>query len=146
MEPFDEPHVIISINCPGDPPARIRTNRATLGRTDLFFWDLDAVPPPGSTIEYNGVSIPSELVPEEQLCQPSDAVKVLDLIEAHMSEMTHVIIHCTAGKSRSAAAAAALHLILNGDDSVIFNNPRYSPNMRVYRMVLNEWYERHPMD
>lgn len=30
---------------------------------------------------------------------------------------------------------------LEDDDSEIFNNPRYSPNMRCYRTVLNKFWE-----
>lgn len=135
-----EPHIIVSINCPGDEPARIRTTRATLGRADLFFWDLDMIPQ-GENVTYLGSPIL-----EKDLCQVTDAAKVVDLAEAHLEEAKEIIIHCTAGRSRSAAVAAALHKVLNGSDEPIFGNNRYSPNMRVYRMVLEEWYSRHPLE
>ena len=48
----------------------------------------------------------------------------------------NIIVHCQAGQSRSAGMAAALLKFYNGDDWEIFNNPRYTPNMTVYRMVL----------
>lgn len=146
MSAHDEPHVIVSINCPGEEQARIRTNRATLGRVNLFFWDLDRLPE-----DYNGGLIKAHgsdttfILKEEDLCQPTDAVAIVDLIEAH-PEAEHIVVHCTAGKSRSAAVAGALHKILNGNDEPIFGNPRYRPNMRVYRMVLEEWYSRHPQE
>lgn len=140
------PHIIVSINCPGEEPARIRTNRATLGRANLFFWDLDRVPE-----DYDGTHVRAHgndttfTLKEEDLCQPADAVKIIDLVEAH-PEAKEILVHCTAGKSRSAAVAAALHKVLNGSDAEIFDNKRYSPNMRVYRMVLEEWYARHPQE
>ena len=139
-----DPHVIVSVNCPGEEPAKIRTNRATLGRVNLFFWDLDHKPV-GGIIEYNGVQISMDETPDEQLCQPTDAKTIIDLIEAH-PEAKSIVIHCKAGRSRSAAIAAALHKVLNGSDAPIFDNKQYTPNMRVYRMILEEWYNRHPME
>jgi predicted protein tyrosine phosphatase len=141
----DEPHIIISINCPGDDPARIRENRATLGRVNLFFWDLDKVPEDGGVRIHGTDSGTFCPIKEEDLCQPSDAAKIIDLVDAH-PEAEDIIVHCTAGKSRSAAIAAALHKVLNGSDEPIFGNKRYTPNMRVYRMVLDEWYTRHPLE
>lgn len=140
MDPHIDPHVIISINCPGEGAARIRTNRATLGRVNLFFWDLDRIPENGD-LKYDGVIYPASAFKESSLCQPEDAKKVIDLVEAH-PEAEDIIVHCTAGKSRSAAVAAALHKIYNGTDEPIFGNKRYHPNMRVYRMVLDEWHAR----
>lgn len=55
-----------------------------------------------------------------------------------------IVIYCTAGKSRSAAVAAALHFVLNGNDKPIFGNPMYRPNMLVYRHVLNAWADMDP--
>ena len=48
----------------------------------------------------------------------------------------NMIVHCEAGQSRSAGMAAALLKFYNGDDWEIFNNPKYTPNMTIYRMVL----------
>jgi len=144
IEPHSEPHIIVSVNCPGDEPAFCRTTRATLGRVNIFAWDLDHKVP-GGIVEYNGMQIPMDAVPDEQLFQPRDAVAIIDLVEAH-PEAEHILVHCTAGKSRSAAVAAALHKVLNGTDEPIFGNKRYTPNMRVYRMVLDEWYTRHPLE
>lgn len=129
-DPHDVPHLIVSINCPGEEPANIKVNEHTLGRVNLFFWDLDAYP----------VGATQESCP---LAQPSDGEKVVDLILAN-PDAQRVVIHCTAGKSRSAGAAAALHLVLNGSDAPIFGNSMYRPNMLVYRHVLNAWHERHP--
>lgn len=146
IAPHEEPHLIISINCPGENPARIRETRATVGRVNLFFWDLERVPEGAEGIKMRGAN--GETVvefTEAQLSQPEDAKQVMDLVEAH-PEAEHILVHCTAGISRSSAVAAALHKILNGSDEAIFNNKRYRPNMRVYRMMLNEWYDRHPVE
>lgn len=129
--PHDVPHVVVSINCPGDEPAKFQANEQTLGRVNLFFWDLDGIPHGQDTVCENYF-----------MCEPEDAQKIVELLDAH-PEAQRVIVHCTAGKSRSAAVAAALMKSIEGDDSPIFNNPRYRPNMRVYRMVLEAWHDKH---
>ena len=48
-----------------------------------------------------------------------------------------LIVQCFAGVSRSAGVAAAISLAIKGDDSEIFNNGRYVPNMLCYRKVLD---------
>lgn len=48
-----------------------------------------------------------------------------------------MICQCEAGISRSAGVAAALSYIYNGSDAWVFQDPRYHPNMLVYRTILN---------
>jgi predicted protein tyrosine phosphatase len=48
-----------------------------------------------------------------------------------------LIVQCEAGVSRSAGVAAAILKALTGDDSQVFSNPRYVPNRKCYRLVLN---------
>lgn len=96
IDPHTEPHLVISINCPGEEPARIRSNRAQLGRANLFFWDLEKVPT--ESIRVNAVgrqSADSQLlqITEAHLCQAEGAKKVIDLIEAH-PEAKHILVHC----------------------------------------------------
>ncbi len=128
--PHDVPHVVVSINCPGEEPAKFQANELTLGRVNLFFWDLDAVPHGVDTIPEGGW----------KLIEPEDARAIVEMVRAH-PDAQRVVVHCTAGKSRSAAVAASLMKAIEGDDSPIFNSPRYKPNMRVYRMVLEAWHE-----
>lgn len=52
-----------------------------------------------------------------------------------------IIVHCDAGVSRSAGIAAALLKFYNGDDTPIFDNPKYCPNMLCYRLMLNQLIE-----
>lgn len=51
-----------------------------------------------------------------------------------------IIVHCEAGVSRSAGVAAAIGKYLNNDDTFIFKNRRYVPNMNCYRLTLNALY------
>jgi protein tyrosine/serine phosphatase len=48
-----------------------------------------------------------------------------------------ILVHCEAGKCRSAGVAAAILKVFTGDDTAVFNDPQYTPNMRCYRRVLN---------
>jgi predicted protein tyrosine phosphatase len=51
-----------------------------------------------------------------------------------------IIVQCDAGVSRSAGVGAALMKFFNDDDMKIFENPRYCPNMRCYRTVLDAMF------
>lgn len=51
-------------------------------------------------------------------------------------------VNCGAGKSRSAAVCAAIMKILCNDDMPVFTNSYFSPNMTVYRKVLNAWIDK----
>lgn len=125
----DVPHVIVSINCPGEEPASIKTNELTLGRVNLFFWDLDRHVD-GSTQE----SCP--------LMTERDAEAIATLVHDNLVRLERIVVHCTAGKSRSAAVAAACHLVLNGSDKQIFADGRYFPNMLVYRLTSAALYAK----
>ena len=65
-----------------------------------------------------------------------DAHEILDFVSDWVDEDVEILVHCGAGVSRSAGVAAALGLLLNGDDSLVFDDGRYSPNMHCYRTML----------
>ena len=67
----------------------------------------------------------------------NEAEQIVDFIQDWIDEDVDIVVHCSAGISRSAGVAAALMLLLNGDDSGIFNVGRYAPNMNCYRKVLS---------
>ena len=71
-------------------------------------------------------------ISEEQAKKIADDVRT-----AECFHIDAIIIHCEAGKCRSAGVAAAILKALTGDDTRIFDNPQYTPNMKCYRMVLN---------
>ncbi|MDD4312104.1 MAG: hypothetical protein PHW41_06445 [Eubacteriales bacterium] len=50
-------------------------------------------------------------------------------------EIDTLLIHCTAGASRSPAVAAGILAGLRQDEGIIRNNPNYHPNPLVYRLV-----------
>lgn len=71
----------------------------------------------------------------------SDTRKIKELLSLALDNVDLIIIHCGAGQSRSAGVAAAILKYLYNDDSQIFNNARYTPNMRCYRTLLNTLME-----
>ena len=52
-----------------------------------------------------------------------------------------VVVHCSAGISRSSAVAAALMKIFNGSDKDIFGCKKYVPNMLIYNKIIYADYE-----
>jgi predicted protein tyrosine phosphatase len=68
---------------------------------------------------------------------PEMAKEILNWTKALIkAEIELIIVQCNAGISRSSGVAAALSLIINGDDSWIFDDKRYLPNRLVYRTIL----------
>jgi predicted protein tyrosine phosphatase len=55
---------------------------------------------------------------------------------SNINKENNIICQCDSGISRSSGMAAALSLIYNKDDLWVFNNPKYRPNMHVYRTIL----------
>lgn len=75
----------------------------------------------------------------ERLFNKDHANQIKNFVVQHLHEIEVIVVHCAAGQSRSAGVAAALHRVLNGDDSVIFNDKRYTPNMWIYQTLLKEY-------
>ena len=69
---------------------------------------------------------------------PDDAKKIVAFVKSWINHIELIIVHCEAGMSRSSGVCAALMLWINGDDTPIFGNAFFRPNMLCYRTVLNE--------
>lgn len=69
-----------------------------------------------------------------------DASKIKRFLLKHIGDtsLDLIIVQCEAGQSRSAGVAAALMKYFWNDDTAIFNNHKYTPNMLCYRTMLNE--------
>lgn len=71
-----------------------------------------------------------------------DAARIVDfLLAAQKDGVDIMVVHCHAGRSRSAATAAACSVILGQSDEEFFKG-RFTPNMKVYRTILNEFQKR----
>ena len=125
--PHTEPTVMISISDPhmqyAAEPFCSEENKV-LQILSLCFADADQ---PGPDIYGYDAKV-------EDLMRDEDAAKVAALLRAYPD--TDVIVHCDAGISRSAGVAAAILKHTTGDDSSIFENGLYDPNLWCYRKTL----------
>ena len=122
-----EPTVMISISDPhmqyAAAPFCSEENRV-LQILSLCFADADQ---PGPDIYGYDAKV-------EDLMRDEDAAQVAELLRTYPD--TDVIVHCDAGISRSAGIAAAILKHTTGDDSSIFENGLYDPNLWCYQKTL----------
>lgn len=64
------------------------------------------------------------------------ALEIAGFVRSHIYDVELIIVHCSAGISRSAGCAAAIMKYYSGSDEQIFNDPSYDPNRTVYCRVL----------
>ena len=125
--PHAEPTVMISISDPhmqyAAAPFCSEENKV-LQILSLCFADADQ---PGPDIYGYDARV-------EDLMRDEDAAQVAQLLQTYPD--TDVIVHCDAGISRSAGIAAAILKHTTGDDSSIFENGLYEPNLWCYRKTL----------
>lgn len=74
---------------------------------------------------------------EPDCISADDAACIVHFINRIKDKTDRVIVHCEAGVSRSAGVAAAIMKFINMDDSIIFNDDKFRPNMTCYEKVLN---------
>lgn len=98
------------------------SNKSRVGLLEMTFEDADFIRPN---------------TPPEYIFDEIKAKKILDFVSEMWDKVDCFMIHCHAGMSRSPAVAAAIENIYygNGADSRWFKEK--TPNMRVYRTILN---------
>lgn len=68
----------------------------------------------------------------------NDAEQIIRFVDKIKNQnIDLLIVHCQAGVSRSAGVCAAIKKYMGYDDMDIFENPKYYPNRKCYRTVLN---------
>lgn len=87
------------------------------------------------TIQYDFYDEDNESL-QRQPIQQCQAQSVVENVNAIKETIDLIVVHREAGLCRSAAVGAALSKWLNGTDELFFKY--YMPNMKVYRMVLEE--------
>lgn len=78
---------------------------------------------------------------DDQLFSEKRANQIIDFVAEIKDEIDMLVVHCEAGVSRSPAIAAVLAKIHFGDDKAFFKAP-FTPNMHVYRVMLDTAHER----
>lgn len=68
-----------------------------------------------------------------------DAKDIVSFVKKWYDKVDTIIVHCNAGISRSSGVCAAIMKAMTGDDSLIFENPKYLPNTTCYKVVLEEF-------
>ena len=116
---------IISISDPRDDPPFIlewpelkEVLRLSFHDADTEWWD----------------DIGKEMPEKYTIMSDEDGKQVAAFVEKH-KDVDLLIVQCDAGISRSSGMAAAILQHLTGDDSQIFQNPRFHPNRLVNRIT-----------
>lgn len=78
--------------------------------------------------------------PHPNCITSDDAYKIINFVNKYVDKVDEIVVHCSAGVSRSAGVCAALMCIILGSDKYIFENPKFCPNMTCYRTVLNAYF------
>jgi len=119
-------HAVISIQDPDCDFIKLPKNPNCVATSKYKFYDFDS---PTGQKNY-----------DLWLFEKQDAEKILEFVESIKNKIELLCVHCVAGISRSAGVAGALSKIYNNDDSYYFKH--YCPNMLVYRIILNTYYEK----
>ena len=125
---LEMPYIVISICCPHNDFPELGEDDKRLGLLQLKFVDEDNIES-------------AKQIGQEHLLMTEDQAKaILTFVSKYWQIIQTIVCQCDAGISRSSGIAAALNKIMNGDDSWVFNSIEYVPNMFVYRMILNKYY------
>ena len=125
--------IIISIQNSYDIPKKFLSSPNNNIKEVLYLNELTIKKDEGMVIDnYNQVYA---------IISDKDAQKIVDFVKKYQNTIDRIIVHCEAGISRSSGVCAAIMKFLEDDDFEIFNNSKYSPNMRCYRTVLNKFWE-----
>ena len=125
----DKNCVIVSVTDPGRDNVVYSACESVKGILRVQFHDIGQLP------DMPGID-PRIFMPDD--CVPFSGVEasaILDFITNNLADIEMVVCQCEAGISRSAAIAAALSRIYNGDDSYFFEN--YMPNIDVYNSMID---------
>lgn len=117
FHPYTERSAIISITNLWDMPVKF-SHEANIKRIlHIFFDDVEKG--------------------EKNVITFEDGKKIKEFVDDCLKDNIELlIVHCSAGVSRSAGVCAAIMKAVTGNDMDIFDNPHFCPNMTCYRTVL----------
>lgn len=108
--------IIISINDMGHNTV-IYDNKHIINKLRLHFDDID------------------KPIPQCQLMTLADTKKIKWFVDTYKDKISNIIVHCTAGISRSGAVGCVISRYLNGDDNYLLATGKYIPNKHVYKLM-----------
>lgn len=120
----NENHVVISIQDPNYNFVKLPKQKSRLDWIGFKFYDIDN---DCGQFHYS-----------KFLFTKKYAINILNFVNKWKNKVDLILINCVAGMSRSMAIGGALGKILNNDDTYFFD--KGIPNMRVYKMILNEYF------
>jgi hypothetical protein len=118
----EAPYLIVSISDPDKPEPEIPSPPHLRGVLRLRFHDVGQ---PRRFQETADVAM-----------TPDQARQILTFVREHLSGTELIVCQCEQGVSRSAAVAAALSRILQGEDEYFFKH--FWPNRWVYNLLLGQ--------
>lgn len=126
-----KPHVLISFSSPGTRAAEPKPNEEMLDVLFMEFHDTD------KDHSVDAFDIKLVAITREQ------GREIKEFVETWKDKVEAIVCQCEAGIARSSGAAAAIAVCLDGTgaDNDIFRNPKYHPNMKVYRTIMNAFGE-----
>jgi predicted protein tyrosine phosphatase len=124
IKDLKEDCIIISINDTFEETT-IHENKHIIDIKRLYFDDIE------------------EDIPTYLFFSMNQALEIKDFVDRYKDKVNHIVVHCTAGISRSGAIGCVLARYLNGNDDYLLLTGRYIPNKHVYKTmskVLNLEY------
>lgn len=89
---------------------------------------------------FEDIEFPRPTTPPELIFDTAKAKQILDFVAEMWPKVECFLIHCHAGMSRSPAVAAAIEHIYHGNGSDNYWFKTKTPNMSVYRTILDTHY------
>jgi predicted protein tyrosine phosphatase len=117
-EILDEDYIIISINDTGYD-TDIAENKHIVDCLKLWFDDIES----------------GEIDPKLKVITIEDAEEIKEFIDKYKDSISNIVVHCTAGISRSGAVGCIIARYLNGDDVYLLETGKYIPNKLVYKTM-----------
>lgn len=138
-ENLDEKIIIISITDKGERCPKFAENKNILDILKLRFDDVEAW-------EYSSIDSCKSGGVVEHLMSDADAQSIIAFVNKYVNSVDRIVVHCNYGVSRSAAVCAAIMFLLNENDSKVFCNDNYEPNIYCYRTVLQAYFNHCPFE
>jgi predicted protein tyrosine phosphatase len=125
-KPDESPAILISINDVEDDvennPTKFIHEDCYLDILRLTFSDCDR--------EFPDYDKPIKLM------NKLHAKQILEFVEKYINDVSLIVVHCAAGVSRSAGVAAALSLLIEGNEGLYYSGREYHPNIHVKTLII----------